>query len=119
MRVTQLLTTVVQPAFFDASRARDGNGFANAIILDKENFICFPVCCRSEPEWVRLTGLENIAPERTLSGLLEKLPVNSPTRITLENNGKFWPNQGPEKCFSRSSGGETDRHSAVPSHRIP
>ena len=45
----------------------------------------------SEPDCTRLTGLENIGPERTLSTLLALGQVNSPTQITLENNAKIRP----------------------------
>ena len=51
------------------------------------------------------TGPENTGPERTLPGLVPPTPVNSPTRITLENNGKFWPQPGREKLSSRATGG--------------
>ena len=59
----------------------------------------------SEPKWSRLTGPENIGPERTLSGLLVRRPVNSPSRITLENNGKFRPQPDRENGFAGASGG--------------
>ena len=49
--------------------------------------------------------MENIAPERTLSSLLTRNQVDSPTRITLENNGKFWPQAVREKLSLRESGG--------------
>jgi hypothetical protein len=52
----------------NASHALDGNGFANAIIPDKDDFLCFPVCCRSEPEWARLIGPENIGLGENTSG---------------------------------------------------
>ena len=48
-----------------------------------------PYSCSPYP--LRLTGPENIGPERMLPGLLWRRPVNSPTRITLENNGKIRP----------------------------
>ena len=51
------------------------------------------------------TGPENNGSERTFLNLLAGTPVNSPTRITLENNGKFWPKPGPEKLSLRASGG--------------
>ena len=43
--------------------------------------------------------------ERTLFGLLENVPVNSPTRITPENNGKIRPQPDWENAFVRASGG--------------
>ena len=60
----------------------------------------------SEPDCTRLTGLENIGPERTLSTLLAPGQVNSPTRITLENNEKIRPQLDRENAFARASGGE-------------
>ena len=54
---------------------------------------------------MRLTGLENIGPERTLSGLLGNVPVNCPTRITLENNGKIRTLLNQENAFAGASGG--------------
>ncbi len=49
--------------------------------------------------------MENIGSERTLPGLLAPTPVNSPSRITLENNGKIRPRRTWEKLSSRASGG--------------
>ena len=46
------------------------------------------------PEFTKLTkatGPENTGPERTPLGMLTQVPVNSPSRITLENNGKIRP----------------------------
>jgi hypothetical protein len=40
------------------------------------------------------TGPENIGLERTLLRLPVKGPVNSASRITLEYNGKIWPQPG-------------------------
>ena len=62
----------------------------------------------SEPDCTRLTGLENIGPERTLSTLLAPGQVNSPTRITLENNEKIRPQLDRENAFARASGGAGD-----------
>ena len=56
---------------------------------------------------MRLTGPENIGPERTLPRLLALRPVNSSTRITPENNGKIRPQPDRENAFARASGGET------------
>jgi hypothetical protein len=50
-------------------------------------------------------GLENIDPERPPSGLLALAAVLSPTRITLENNGKTRPQPDRENAFARASGG--------------
>ena len=57
-------------------------------------------------ECAQSRGPENIGPERTLPGLLAPKPVNSPTRITLENNGKIPPQPDRENAFTRASGGE-------------
>jgi hypothetical protein len=51
------------------------------------------------------SGPENIGPERTLPGLLIPRPVNSPCRITLENNEKIRPQPDRENAFARASGG--------------
>ena len=51
-------------------------------------------------------ALENTGPERTLLGYLTAVLVESPTRITLENNGKIRPQPDREKRFLRASGGE-------------
>ena len=50
-------------------------------------------------------GPENIGPERTLPGLLTPRPVLSPSRITLENNGKIRPQPDRENAFAGASGG--------------
>ena len=52
------------------------------------------------------TGPENIGPERTLPGHLAQRPVLSPTRITLENNGKIRPQPDRENAFAGASGGD-------------
>jgi hypothetical protein len=51
------------------------------------------------------TGLENIGPERTFPDLFARTPVLSPSRITLENNGKIRPQPDRENTFARASGG--------------
>ena len=50
-------------------------------------------------------GSENIGPKRQLAGLLAPPPVLSPTRITLENNGKIRPQPNRENAFAKASGG--------------
>jgi hypothetical protein len=40
---------------------------------------------------VQSTGPENVAPERAISDFIASRTVNSPSRITLENNGKIRP----------------------------
>jgi hypothetical protein len=52
------------------------------------------------------TGPESIGPERTFPGLLAPWPVLSPSRITLENNGKIRPQSDRENAFARASGGD-------------
>ena len=51
-------------------------------------------------------GPENIDPERPPSGLLALAAVLSPTRITLENNGKIRPQPDRENAFAGASGGQ-------------
>jgi hypothetical protein len=57
------------------------------------------------------TGQENNGPERRLPAIPEAGPVNSLTRITLENNGKIRPKPDRENAVARASGGGrgTDR----------
>ena len=59
----------------------------------------------SEPGGVELAAPENIGPERTRSGLMGNVPVNSPSRITPENNGKIRPQPDRENAFEKASGG--------------
>ena len=54
----------------------------------------------------RLTGPENIDPERPRPGLQARATVNSHTRITPENNGKIRPQPDRENAFAGASGGE-------------
>ena len=58
-------------------------------------------------ETVQSSGPENIGTERPLPGLLAQRPVLSPSRITLENNGKIRAQPDRENAFARASGGET------------
>ncbi|MCC6007002.1 MAG: hypothetical protein JJU40_04945, partial [Rhodobacteraceae bacterium] len=46
-----------------------------------------------------------IGPERPLPGFLELAPVFSPSRITLENNGKIRPQPDRQNAFAGASGG--------------
>jgi len=46
-----------------------------------------------------------MGPERTLSDHLGNVPVNSPTRITPENNGKILPQLARGNAFAKASGG--------------
>ena len=64
-----------------------------------------PEACRQFTKSAQATGLENIGPERKLSDHLGNVPVNSPTRITLENNGKIRRKPDRENSFTRASGG--------------
>lgn len=52
------------------------------------------------------TGSKNAGPERTLLGLLATGAVNSPIRITLENNGTIRPQPQRANTFARASGAE-------------
>ena len=61
--------------------------------------------CGKFTKTAKATGLENIGAERTLSGLLGSVPVNSPASITLENNGKIRPQPEGENAFAGASGG--------------
>ncbi len=47
-----------------------------------------------------------MGPERTLSSLLAPGQVNSPARITLENNEKIRPQPDRENAFAGASGGD-------------
>ena len=49
-------------------------------------------------------GLENIGPERPLPCLLAVGAVLSPSRITLESNGKIRSLPDRERAFARASG---------------
>ena len=60
----------------------------------------------SEPDCARLTGAENIGPERPLHVLLTPGPVHSPCRITLENKEKIRPQPDRENAFAGASGGD-------------
>ena len=51
------------------------------------------------------TGPENIGPERTRLAFLALKAVDSPSRITLESNGKFRPQPDRETPFARTNGG--------------
>jgi hypothetical protein len=46
-----------------------------------------------------------MGPERPLPGFLPLGPVLSPSRITLENNGKIRPRLDRENAFSVAGGG--------------
>ena len=63
--------------------------------------------CIYSPKRRRLTGPENIGPERPLPDLLAHGAVLSTSRITLENNEKIRPEPDREKLFNRLSGGAT------------
>ena len=62
--------------------------------------------CKLFTKSAQSSGPENIGPERPLPGLLAPRPVLSPSRITLENNGKIRPQPDRENAFARASGGE-------------
>ena len=71
----------------------------------EQDIVSFSGSCGSEPKVVRLTGLENTATERMLSAIVVLRAVNSPTRITPENNAKIRPQPDREHPFARASGG--------------
>jgi len=64
-----------------------------------------PDACKLFTKPAQLSGPENIDPERPLPGRLAPGPVLSPTRITLENNGKIRPRSDGENAFAKASGG--------------
>ena len=61
--------------------------------------------CEEFTKLAQSSGPENIAPGRPLLSLLAPRAVLSPTRITLENNGKIRPEPDRENAFARASGG--------------
>ena len=56
-------------------------------------------------KFVQATGPENVGLERTPPSHLAPRPVNNPSRITLQNNGKIRPHLDGENAFVRASGG--------------
>ena len=68
-------------------------------------YLCFSAACRLCTKSAQSRGPENIDPERPLPGRLAPTPVFSPSRITLENNGKIWPQPDRENAFAGASGG--------------
>ena len=65
----------------------------------------FPEACEKFAKAAKATGPENIGPERPLPGHLAQGPVLSPSRITVEKNGKIRPQPDRENAFARASGG--------------
>ncbi len=63
------------------------------------------VACEKSTKSAQSSGLENIGPQRPLAGHVALQPVLSPSRITLENNGKIRPQPDRENAFARASGG--------------
>ena len=80
--------------------------------FSKHNRLCAAENTYLPAHWAKFTkspqatGPENIGPERPLPGLLAAAPVLSPSRITLENNGKIQPWPDRENAFVAASGGE-------------
>ena len=76
--------------------------------------------CEEFTKPAQSSGPENIGLQRPLPALLALAPVLSPSRITLENNGKIWPEPDGENAFAGASGGGNDslRNSAVLASRI-
>lgn len=54
-----------------------------------------------------------MGPERPDPGLPVQGSVLSPSRITLENNGKIRPQPDRENAYAGASGGEGDRPDSV------
>lgn len=61
--------------------------------------------CEEFTKLAQSSGPENIDPERPLPCRRAAGTVLSPSRITLENNGKIRPQPEGEKQFPRASGG--------------
>ena len=61
--------------------------------------------CEKSTKVEQARGLERHKPERPGQARSAPGPVQSPTRITLENNEKFRPPPHAEKQFPRASGG--------------
>ena len=56
-------------------------------------------------ECAQSRGPENVGLKRTCPAAVARTPVQSPSRITLENNGKIRPQPDRENAFARASGG--------------
>ena len=67
--------------------------------------LAFSETCEPYTKPVQSSALENIGLERPLSSLPAPRLVLSPSRITLENNGKIRPEPDRENAFARASGG--------------
>ena len=57
-------------------------------------------------ECAQSRGPENVGLKRTCSVSVVRTPVQSHTRITLENNGKIRPQPDRENAFAGASGGD-------------
>ena len=67
--------------------------------------VMISVACKKFTKSTQSSGPENIGPQRPLPGLLAAGAVLSPSRITLENNGKIRPQPDRENAFAGASGG--------------
>lgn len=56
-------------------------------------------------ECAQSRGPENIGLKRACPAAVARMSVQSPTRITLENNGKIRPEPERENAFAVASGG--------------
>ena len=92
----KLSTAVLSAKRVDFPTTGTGRGYLS---------INFNVLCYFTKQ-AKATGREKIDRERPRSGLLARAPVNSPTRITLENNAKIRPEPDRENAFARASGGD-------------
>ena len=78
---------------------------SRSVLIDAgENHIS-PISYKLFTKSAQSSGPENITLERPLPGHLAAWPVLSPTRITLENNGKIRPRPDRENDFAGASGG--------------
>jgi hypothetical protein len=75
-----------------------------------KKYAAFSVGCKKFTKSAQATGPENIGRERTLPRLLIRRPVNSPSLITLENNGKIRSQPDRETHFARASCGGNGPH---------
>ena len=60
-------------------------------------------------ECAQSRGPENVGLKRTCPPAMARTSVQSPSRITLENNGKIRPEPDRENAFARASGGAVRR----------
>jgi hypothetical protein len=76
-----------------------------SVQVNAEENQCTPKAYKLFTKSAQSSGPENIGPERPLPILVALMPVLSPTRITLQNNGKIRPQPDGENAFAGASGG--------------